>query len=521
MNLLNEKLRNDFYDVIESYRTGTTDLLSTENLALAYGRGQTGESIISVINFSNEIVEYDKNKCNGCGECEVFCPHGAIKIRISDMKRVIALADGLDERVKESFAHIRDDRFVRYHDTIKDHMLEEEDMVYSVIVDPDGCTGCLICVQECAPGALAKASKTAANMRLAEHHVELVNRLVEDEGANYLGLRLMDREKRPLDATWNPQVFMKTHSACPGCGETPYVKLALQVLAAEGYEVSLFQATGCVSVVAHNTPNAIYSAKTSSHNHFGDAPAIAEGYGLGLEILGEKKSQAVVSVVGDGALDVGWHHFSEAINANANIIILVLDNLGYANTGFQVSSATPAGMSTSLAKSGTATKGKSRVEKDIPMQAINMGAYVARCNIANPTHFARSILEANAYEGTGVVHVYVPCPTSHKTEPRISITRARDMMDSRMSPIFRWHPDKGLNLEGNLYCHTDFVTRLVNEKPAEFRPLDFLKNEKLFRQHFQNEHGLPSNQVIALQDRVIANWRKLQELAGMVREEQE
>jgi len=69
------------------------------------------------------VIEFDSDRCKGCGLCVIFCPHQ--NIRMSDI-------------------------------------LNEQGHPYAELVDADRCTGCGLCYRMCPDTAIAiHRSKTA------------------------------------------------------------------------------------------------------------------------------------------------------------------------------------------------------------------------------------------------------------------------------------------------------------------------------------------------------------------------
>ena len=67
-------------------------------------------------------------------------------------------------------------------------------------------------------------------------------------------------------------------------------------------------------------------------------------------------------------------------------------------------------------------------------------AYVAQTSIADPAHLGESMLEALAFEGPALLQVYAPSPSRHGFETRGTLELARLAAATRTLPLFRYHP---------------------------------------------------------------------------------
>ena len=95
--------------------------------------------------------------------------------------------------------------------------------------------------------------------------------------------------------------------------------------------------------------------------------------------------------------------------------------------------------------------------------------------------------------------------------------QAKLAVDSRAFPLFTYDPRRGatiaerLSLQGNPALREDQATE-PGGPPIDF--LTFARSEGRFAPHFDPD-GTPTPEILATQQDRLANWRTLQELAGL------
>ncbi len=143
--------------------------------------------------------------------------------------------------------------------------------------------------------------------------------------------------------------------------------------------------------------------------------------------------------------------------------------------------------------------------------------YVAQTTPAHINHFYRAVMEANVYPGPAVILAYTPCQPEHGIADDASNRQSKLAVDSRTFPLFTYDPRRGpsvrerLSLQGNPSLRADW-TALPDGTMVDF--LTFARTEGRFAPHFAADGG-PSPEMLATQDDRLANWRILQEMAGL------
>lgn len=208
----------------------------------ADGTWPTGTTQYEKRNIGVHIPVWEPDICIQCGQCSFVCPHSTIRIKAYD--------PSLLKDAPPTFKSI---------DAIGKEL---KGLKFTVQVAPEDCTGCGSCVYNC-PGQKKDAEGKkipdfkAINMRLQEP-------LRHQEAENYkffLSLPETDPAKFNVKTVKGSQ-FVKPLfeycSACPGCGETPYIKLLTQLF---GDRLLIANSTGCSSIYGGNLPTTPYTKR--------------------------------------------------------------------------------------------------------------------------------------------------------------------------------------------------------------------------------------------------------------------
>lgn len=390
------------------------------------------------------VPEWIPENCIECNQCVASCPHATIRPVLATEEEV--------EKAPEGFI-------------VRDFQGPKKGLKFRIVIDPEDCYGCGICVNTC----------PARNKALVMKPIE--TQLDKQKLWDYA--MTLPRKENPLNkktirgAMFEPTYF-EFSGACAGCGETPYVHLVTQLF---GDRMNIANATGCSSIYGASAPSMPYTT-----NEHGCGPAWANSlfednaeYGLGMH-LGEAKlrsrltekltallpaaddetksvmqawldkkdigegtrdrAQALEAALraevaahpeykelldlkdhfikrsqwifgGDGwAYDIGFGGLDQVLATGEDVNVLVLDTEVYSNTGGQSSKSTPAAAIAKFAASGKKTK-----KKDLGMIAVSYGyIYVAQIAIgADMNQAIKAITEAEAYPGPSLVIAYSPC----------------------------------------------------------------------------------------------------------------
>lgn len=499
--------------VVESYARGRETELPADIYAARSLMPPSTALHRSFRHLAPNIPVLHSDKCVGCMECVNQCPDTAI------LARVVEPAI-LDERIarieREDLRDMLHKLFVRtnkYHDVPAKR--GETGGMFGIFVDPDKCKGCGECVTACGSHrALDMVPKSAvdlmeydAGMDLFHHLPPTPERFVNDKALG--DMMLADRS----------MLYSGGAGSCMGCGEGTALRL---MLAATGFvygadQIGMVAATGCNTVFGATYPFNPFKVPWTN-SLFENAPADAMGIRLRWDQEGHQKRRLWV-VGGDGAMyDIGFQSLSRLLMSGMDIKVLVLDTQVYSNTGGQSSTATFTGQSAKMAAFGKTSPGKREHRKELSTIAMmHPGVYVAQTTPAHLNHFYRAVMEANEYPGPAVVICYAACMPEHGIADDRAVAQAKLAADSRTFPLLIYDPRKGdrirerLSLQGNPVMKEDWFANPKTGEPVDF--IAFARTEGRFARHFTD--GQPDEFLkVAQQDR-LANWHRLQELAGL------
>jgi pyruvate/2-oxoacid:ferredoxin oxidoreductase beta subunit len=284
----------------------------------------------------------------------------------------------------------------------------------------------------------------------------------------------------------------------------------------EGF--AIVAATGCNTVYCSTYPyNPFLVPWTNSL--FENAPAVALGVRAKWDQRGWQAKRLWV-IGGDGAMyDIGFQSLSRMLASGMDIKVLVLDTQVYSNTGGQVSTASFPGQDAKMAAVGAVGAGKAEQRKELALISLmHPEVFVAQTTPAHINHFYRAILDANSFPGPAIVVAYTTCQPEHGVADDRAAEQARLAVQSRAFPLFVYDPRKGealrqrLSLQGNPDPKEDWTRHPKTGEVIDF--VEFARTEGRFARQFEAD-GRPSPALLAARQERLANWRRLQELAGL------
>jgi pyruvate-ferredoxin/flavodoxin oxidoreductase len=226
-------------------------------------------------NISTELPVWDPEICIQCGKCVFVCPHAVIRQKVFDKE----LLKDAPPTFKSAPARYK----------------EFKDLVFSLQVAPEDCTGCTLCVEVCPVKNKKQPKFKAVNMQ-----PQAPLRDPEQENWDFfLTLPEVDRSAIPLNQVKYNQLLrplFEFSGACAGCGETPYLKLLSQLF---GDRALIANATGCSSIYGGNLPttpwaqNADGRGPTWSNSLFEDN---AE-FGFGMRVALDQRLEAATQLL--------------------------------------------------------------------------------------------------------------------------------------------------------------------------------------------------------------------------------
>jgi pyruvate-ferredoxin/flavodoxin oxidoreductase len=185
------------------------------------------------------VPEWQIDKCIQCGQCAYVCPHATIRQFLVD--------ENEQSKGSETF----------YVKKAAGKGLEAYG--YRIQVTPLDCTGCGNCADVCpAPGKALIMKPLEEQILEQAENWEYAMTLTPKED-------LLDRNT--LKGSQFIRPLLEFNGACPGCGETPYVRLLTQLY---GERMMIANATGCSSIWGNSAPSVPYTT-----NHEGKGPSWA------------------------------------------------------------------------------------------------------------------------------------------------------------------------------------------------------------------------------------------------------
>ncbi len=259
------------------------------------------------------VPEWSMDKCIQCNQCSYVCPHAAIRPFLFNAEEAAKAPEG----------------FVGKKAIGK----EFDGLQFRIQVSPLDCTGCGNCVEIC-----PSKEKSLAMKPIAEQ--------VELQAKNWeFATTIKDKSKltdiTTVKGSQFAQPLLEFNGACPGCGETAYVKLITQLF---GDRMMIANATGCSSIWGGSAPSVPYTTNQEGkgpvwqNSLFEDNAEFGYGMYLGVKQIREKLVQLM-----NQALDMeisgelkeafqewlkGWDEGDASKAATAKILAILQDYQG-------------------------------------------------------------------------------------------------------------------------------------------------------------------------------------------------
>lgn len=284
------------------------------------------------------------------------------------------------------------------------------------------------------------------------------------------------------------ELMLSGHLACPGCGGSLSMRLALKAL---GEETIVVIPACCWSIIAGPFPYSSLKVPLM-HTAFETGGSVAAGIKAGLEMRGDTETTVLTWAGDGGTFDIGLQALSAAVERNEDFIYACYDNEAYMNTGIQRSSATPLGAETMTTRAGKVKAGKEQPRKDIAAIALAHGIpYVAQASPHNFRDLMAKVEKAMSIEGPKFMVCLMPCHVGWRFEMENAINMAELAVETCFWPLFEIE-------EGKLK---------INYKPKEKLPItEWIKHQGRFKHLFEprNEHIIET-----LQKDVDRKWQEL------------
>ncbi len=499
-------------------------------------------------NITLEIPVWEPDLCIQCGKCVFVCPHAVIREKVYDpsyLENAPATWKSADARWKEF-----------------------TDKKFSIMVSPEDCTGCNLCVEACPAKDKSQVGRKALNMGPQPP-------LRESEGENweyFLKLPEVDRTQISLKTIKNSQLLrplFEFSGACAGCGETPYIKLLSQLF---GDRIVVANATGCSSIFGGNLPTTPWA-----QNEDGRGPAWSNSlfednaeFGLGMRLTLDKQIEYARELVQALSDSIGKELTSELLNADqttelgisqqrARIIALKeklsgLDNLkardllsladvlarksvwilggdgwaydiGYGGLDHVLASgrnvnvlvmdtevySNTGGQSSKATPRAAVAKfaalGKDLPKKDLGMIAMAYGyIYVARVAFgASDQQTLNAFLEAEAYDGPSLIIAYSHC-IAHGFDLQKGLDQQKLAVQSGVWPLYRFNPT---------WIEEGKNPLKIDSRPPTIPVSEYAYNETRYKMLLQTDETRAEKLMKLAQEDAEGRWDLYKQMAAM------
>ncbi len=468
-------------DVLGEMIAGRGDSLPVSAFP-ADGTYPTGTTQYEKRNIALEIPVWEEELCIQCGKCSFVCPHATIREKVYD----VSYLANAPSTWKSTEARWK----------------EFPNLKYSLVVAPEDCTGCGLCVEVCPAKDKSQVGRKAINMAPQPP-------IREQEAENWEYFRSLpevDRTAISMRSVKNSQLLQplfEFSGACSGCGETPYIKLLTQLF---GDRIVVANATGCSSIYGANMPTTPWAK-----NNEGRGPAWSNSlfednaeFGLGMRLTLDKQGEYARELVQRLAGEIGQSLVDELLSADqtteigirdqrervaqlknrlaglndprardllqlADVLVRrsvwILGGDGWAyDIGFggldhvlasgrnvkvlvldtEVYSNTGGQASKATPRAAVAkfaAMGKGLPKKDLGMIAMAYGyVYVARIAMgASDQQTLNALLEADAYDGPALIIAYSHC-IQQGLDLRNGLSQQKLAVESGVWPLYRYNP---------------------------------------------------------------------------------
>ncbi len=449
----------------------------------ADGTYPTGTAQWEKRNIALEVPVWEPDLCIQCNKCVIACPHAAIRAKVYD-----------EELTKDAPPTFK---------WMKARGKKDAGKAYTIQVAVEDCTGCKLCVEVCPAKDKTNPSRKSINMA-----PQIPIREQERENFEFFfNLPEYDRTQIKIDSVAESQLLQplfEFSGACPGCGETPYVKLVSQLF---GDRAVIANATGCSSIYGGNLPTTPWTFNKEGRGPSWNNSLFEDNaeFGLGLRLAIDRENQYAKELLNDLRSEVGEELADAILNATQNDeaeikaqrerveqlknklktlnnkeaenLLAVSDylikrsvwimggdgwayDIGYGGLDHVLASGKNVNIlvldtevysntggqqskATGLAAVAKfAAAGKPHPKKDLGRMAMTYGnVYVAQVAMgASDLQTLRAIIEAEKYDGPSLIIAYSHC-IEHHIDMEKGFEHQKLAVDSGYWPLYRYNPE--------------------------------------------------------------------------------
>lgn len=448
------------------------------------GTFENGTSAFEKRGIAVEVPEWKVENCIQCNQCSYVCPHAVIR------PFLITAEEKANSPVE-----------LETKKAIGKGMEEYE---YRMQVSTLDCTGCGSCAFVCPAKEKALVMVPIGTSLDAK----------EDKKADYLFNNVEYRadivSRDTVKGSQFAQPLFEFHGACPGCGETPYLKAITQLF---GDRMMVANATGCSSIYSGSAPATPYTTNKQGCGPSWGSSLFEDNaeFGMGMHVAVETMRDRIQSIM-EGAMESAPAEVAELFKewienrnfaakskeVSAKIVealtgkdcpvckeILSLKqylikksqwifggdgwayDIGYGGLDHVLASkedvnivvldtevySNTGGQASKSTQTGAVAKfaaaGKAVKKKDLAAIAMSYGhIYVAQVSMgANQQQFLKALKEAEAHQGPSLIIAYSPC-INHGLKKGMAKVQNEMKLATECGywPIFRYNP--ALEAEG-------------------------------------------------------------------------
>ena len=448
------------------------------------GTFENGTSAFEKRGIAVHVPEWIAENCIQCNQCSYVCPHAVIRPFLMTEEEVAA--SPVELKTKKAVGK------------------GLEGLQYRMQVSTLDCTGCGSCANVC----------PAKEKALVMVPIGQSKDNKEDVKAKYLfetvGYKDDKMAKDTVKGSQFSQPLFEFHGACPGCGETPYLKAITQLF---GERMMVANATGCSSIYSGSAPSTPY---TTNKDGFGPSwgSSLFEDnaeYGMGMHVAVETMRDRLQNIMEENMDKVpaelaelfkNWiasRNFAVESRKASDAIIAAIEgkdceickeimslkqflakktqwiiggdgwayDIGYGGLDHVLASredinvivldtevySNTGGQASKSTPTGAIAKfaaaGKAVKKKDLAAIAMSYGhIYVAQVSMgANQAQYLKALKEAEAHKGPSLIIAYAPC-INHGVKKGMSKVQTEMKLATECGywPIFRYNP--ALEAEG-------------------------------------------------------------------------
>jgi len=218
------------------------------------------------------------------------------------------------------------------------------------------------------------------------------------------------------------------HGLCSGCGPSIGLRLAFLAL---GKKTILLSSTGCLSLMPtfpftqFKIPWMLLAIENGA--------ASAIGVKSALKALKRDKDTTILVYAGDGATyDIGFQSLSQLFERDDKVVYVCYNNQNFANTGHQMTTATPKKAITTTTPAGNPFWRKSMTK----IAAAHGIKYCATATVGFELDFMNKLRKSQEVDGATFIDLLAPCQPGWGHDPSLTIKLSKLAVETGAWPLY-------------------------------------------------------------------------------------